>query len=160
MRKSLFILISIAVIFLLSACSAQPVRVEGKAMLPAFDDGDKILIDKNWGELKRGDLITFLYPKDRSKWYFKRVIGLPGEVVEIRSGIVYINGQILDEPYVDESFNQSKSSFPPRKVPEYQYFVMGDNRDNSSDSRYWGSVDRELITGKYYMTYSQSKKNR
>lgn len=157
MRNYLSVLSLIAVIFLLSACSAQPVRVEGNAMLPTFNDGDKILTDKNWKELKRGDTITFLYPKDRSKWYFKRVIGLPNEVVEIRSGIVYINGQILDEPYVDESHNQSKSSFPQRKVPEYQYFVIGDNRDNSSDSRYWGTVDEKLITGKYYMTYAKAE---
>ncbi len=139
----------------LSACSAKPVAVEGKAMLPAFANGDKILIDENLGELKRGDIITFLYPKDRSKWYLKRIIGLPDEIVEIRDGRVYINGKVLDEPYIDESFNQAKPNFPPRKVPEHQYFVMGDNRDNSSDSRYWGTVDKELIKGKYYMTYAK-----
>ena len=140
-----------------SACSAKPVLVEGKAMMPAFNNGDRILIEKNLDDLKRGDVIAFLYPKDRSKWYIKRVVGLPGEVVEIRAGKVFINGQVFDEPYVDESFNQSKATFPPKQVPEYQYFVMGDNRDNSSDSRYWGTVDRELIQGKYYMTYAKAK---
>ncbi len=152
---SVFGFVLLALIFL--ACSSQPVAVEGTAMKPAFNNGDKILIDKKWNELKRGDVITFLYPKDRSKSYFKRIIGLPGETVEIREGKIYINGQILDEAYVDESYNQAKANFPPRKVPEYQYFVMGDNRDNSSDSRYWGTVDKELITGKYYMTYSKVK---
>ena len=102
-------------------------------------------------------MITFLYPKDRSKWYFKRIIGLPGETVEIRQGMIYIDGKFLNEPYVDEFYNQAKSNFPPRKVSDYQYFILGDNRDNSSDSRYWGTVDKELIQGKYYMTYSKSK---
>ena len=122
-------------------------------MKPSFNDGDRILIDQNWNELKRGEVITFLYPKDRTKWYVKRIIGLPGEIIEIREGKVYINGEVLDEPYIDQSYNQAKANSPPRKVPEYQYFVMGDNRDNSSDSRYWGTVDKELIKGKYYMTY-------
>ena len=126
-------------------------------MKPAFNNGDKILIDKNLNELKRGDVIAFLYPKDRSKWYIKRIVGLPGETIEIREGKVFINGQVMDEPYVEESYNQAKATFPSRKVPQYQYFVMGDNRDNSSDSRYWGTVDKELIKGKYYMTYSKVK---
>ena len=142
---------------LLSVCSVQPIFAEGKAMMPSFNNGDKILVDKNLKDLKRGEVITFLYPKDRTKSYIKRIIGLPGETIEIREGKTYINGQVLDEPYVDETFNQSKPSFPPRKVPEYQYFVMGDNRDNSSDSRYWGTLDEKLITGKYYTTYSKAE---
>ena len=156
MKYYLLILLFVSICFFFTACSLQPISVEGIAMKPSFNDGDKILIDKNFGELKRGDVITFLYPKDRSKWYFKRITGLPGDIVEIREGRVYINGQILDEPYVEELYNQAKSNFPPLKVPENHYFVMGDNRDNSSDSRYWGSVDKELIKGKYYMTYSKS----
>lgn len=150
--KTLFLLVG-----LFFACSTKPVSVEGMAMKPAFNDGDKILVDKNFSNLKRGDVITFLYPKDRSKWYFKRIVGLPNETIEIREGKVYINGELLDEPYVDESNNHSKSNFPPIRVPEFHYFVIGDNRDNSSDSRYWGTLDRELITGRYYMTYSKSK---
>ena len=142
---------------LLLACSVQPVSVEGKAMMPSFNNGDKILVDKNLKDLKRGEVITFLYPKDRTKSYIKRIIGLPGETIEIREGKTYINGQVLDEPYVAETLNQSKPSFPPRKVPDYQYFVMGDNRDNSSDSRYWGMLDEKLITGKYYTTYSKAE---
>jgi signal peptidase I len=142
--------------FFISACSPQPVRVEGTAMMPTLSDGDKVMMDKNIGGLKRGDIVKFLYPKDRTKSYIKRVIGLPGETVEIREGKVFVNGNLLDEPYLSESFNQAKPNFPPRKVPEYQYFVLGDNRDNSSDSRYWGTVDEELIKGKYYMTYSKA----
>lgn len=151
--------VSVCFIFLvfLSACSQKPVVVEGGAMLPSFKSGDKILVDKNFGELKRGDLVTFLFPKDRTKWYFKRVVGLPNEIIEIRAGKVYIDGQILDEPYLDESFNQAKANFPPRKIEPYQYFVLGDNRDNSSDSRYWGTVDEKLITGRYTTTYSAAQ---
>lgn len=126
-------------------------------MLPAFSNGDRILMDKNLSGLKRGEVVTFLYPKDRTKSYIKRIVGLPSETVEIRQGQTYINGQILDEPYVDDEYNQSKPTFPPRLVPEYQYFVMGDNRDNSSDSRFWGTLDEKLITGKYYMTYSKAE---
>lgn len=147
----------VSTVFLFSACSPKPVLVEGKAMLPNFRNGDRVMMDKNVSELNRGDVITFLYPKDRTKWYFKRIIGLPGETIEIREGKVYINGEVLEEPYIDESYNQAKANFPPRKVPEYQYFVMGDNRDNSSDSRYWGTVDKELIQGKYYMTYYKAE---
>lgn len=158
MKKYLLITSLALIVGLISACSVVPVAVEGTAMMPAFNNGDKILVDTKFNELKRGDVIIFLYPKDRSKSYFKRIIGLPGEVVEIRGGEVLIDGQIMDETYVDEAFNQTKPDFPPRKVPEYQYFVMGDNRDNSSDSRYWGTVDKELVTGKYYMTYSEAEK--
>jgi signal peptidase I len=82
-------------------------------MLPSFSNGDKILIDKNFGTLERGDVIAFLYPKDKSKWYFKRVIGLPGENVEIREGKVFISNQVLNEPYIDESYNQTKMSLSP-----------------------------------------------
>ena len=157
MKKYLLIFGVALTAFLFSACSPKPVLVEGTAMLPNFRNGDRVMMDKNLGELKRGDVITFLYPKDRSKWYIKRIIGLPGETIEILEGKVFINGQVLDEPYIDESYNQVKANSPPRKVPEYQYFVMGDNRDNSSDSRYWGTVDKELIQGKYYMTYYKAE---
>jgi signal peptidase I len=157
MKKYLSALGLVLTAYFVAACSFQPIVVEGSAMKPAFNDGDRLLIDKNLGELKRGDVIAFLYPKDRSKWYFKRIIGLPGETIEMRKGKIYINGQVLDEPYVNESFNQAKMDMAPRIIPEYQYFVMGDNRDNSSDSRSWGTVDKELITGKYYMTYSKVK---
>ncbi|HEX9960208.1 MAG TPA: signal peptidase I [Pyrinomonadaceae bacterium] len=134
-------------------CSIKPVRLEGTAMLPSFHDGDRVFIDKQPGELKRGDVIMFLYPKDTSKRYFKRIIGLPGEKVEIREGKVFIDGQILDEPYLNREYNQTGDAFPPKTVPENHYYVLGDNRANSSDSRYWGTVSRDLITGKYVSTY-------
>jgi signal peptidase I len=158
MRESGIILSFILLVACFAACSPKPVRVDGTAMMPTFNDGDRILTDENIGELKRGDVITFLYPKDTSKVYLKRVVGLPGETVEIRGGLVYINGQVLDEPYIGEAYNKQKQTFPPLVVAENNYFVMGDNRDNSSDSRYWGAVPRQLIKAKYYLTYSKANK--
>ncbi len=156
MKKRIFIAGALFLVLIGAGCSASPVRVEGSAMLPAFANGDRLLIDGKTGEIRRGDVIMFLYPKDRTKSYIKRVVGLPGEAIEIREGRVLIDGKLLEEPYVTEEYNRQKASFPPRRIPEYQYFVMGDNRDNSSDSRYWGTVDEKLVTGKYYMTYSKA----
>jgi signal peptidase I len=150
----IFLSFVILIFSLLSpACAPQPVRVEGGAMSPNFNDGDRIIINRSVGELKRGDVVSFLYPKDKSKWYIERVIGLPGEKVEIRDGAVYIDGQVLDEPYLDRKYNQTRGTFAPRTVPENHFYVLGDNRDNSSDSRYWGTVSKDLITGRYVSTY-------
>jgi len=97
---------------------------------------------------RRGELIIFLYPKDLSVKYIKRVIGLPGEVVEIKGGVVYVNGKELNEPYVKpENKVHTSQTNSQYIVPEHGFFVMGDNRDNSSDSRFWGSVPRENVYG-------------
>ena len=131
----------------------RPVMVEGKAMLPTLKEGDRWFVTSSTDDLKRGDIILFRYPKDETKYYRKRIIALPSEKIEIREGAVLINGQPIPEDYVDPSFNQGKLWFPQRAIPENKFFVMGDNRDNSSDSRYWGLVDRSLIEGKFYMRY-------
>jgi signal peptidase I len=144
---------------------AQPVKVEGTSMLPRLHDGERIFVNKliyfkfpslekyGWPKLERGDVIVFWYPNDPDKSYVKRIIGLPGETVEIRSGRLYINGQELSEPYLDPSLNTSHSSEPPISVKEHYYFVMGDNRDNSSDSRRWGLVPEKYIYGKVLFRY-------
>lgn len=137
--------------------SVKPVLVEGTAMTPAFQDGDKILMDESLGELKRGDVVMHLYPKNLSKSYLKRIVGLPGETIEIRNGKVYVNGQILDEPYVLESNNTKQQTFAPEVIAGNNYYVLGDNRDNSSDSRYWGTVSKDLIKARYSMTYSKAR---
>lgn len=155
--KPIFLLTILAGIILFSNC-ARPVKVEGNAMLPNFKDGDRILMNNNLGDLKRGDVIYFKYPKDETKTYFKRIIGLPGEKIEVRSGAIFINGQVLEEPYVDQSYNQMKSSYPEKNISPDNYFVLGDNRDNSSDSRIWGTVQKDLILGKYYATYLSADK--
>ena len=152
LKLIIFILLLIS-----AACQAvvpvQPVKVEGTAMLPALKDGDRVIIDRQFDKIERGDIIIFLFPRDQTRSYLKRVIGLPHETVEIREGQIFVNGRVLDEPYVDPRFNQSARSLQPIKLPEDNYFVVGDNRDNSSDSRFWGPVERKLIYGKYIKTY-------
>ena len=131
-------------------------------MLPQLHDGERLLVDKliyykfksaSWGHLERGDVVVFWYPKEPDKSYVKRVIGLPGETVEVREGKVLINGRELEETYLDAAHNQSLPSFQPKRVDEHFYFVMGDNRDNSSDSRIWGLVPEKYIYGKVFFRY-------
>ena len=126
-------------------------------MLPSFKDGDRILVEKNVSKIKRGEVVAFRYPKDTTRLFIERVVGLPNETVSILNGKVFINDKELEEPYLDQTYNQAKSNLPPIKVPARSYFVLGDNRDNSSDSRYWGTVKEELIVGRYYSTYWGSK---
>ncbi len=126
-----------------------PTRFE-RAVLPVRD-------------IRRGDVVVFKYPDDPERDFIKRVIGLPGETLELRAKKVYINGQPLDEPYVHflepaaaagevTSFDV-RERYGPVKVPAGQYFVMGDNRDNSQDSRYWGFLPRNYVKGRALMIY-------
>ena len=156
------IVLIIAVFVLLGVFVAQPVVVEGTSMLPQLHDGERLLVNKlvyykfksvSWGHIERGDIIVFWYPKDPEKSYVKRVIGLPGETVQVRDGKVLINGRELNEPYLATENNQSLPSYEAKKVDEHFYFVMGDNRDNSSDSRYWGLVPEKYIYGKAFFRY-------
>jgi len=154
-----FLIISIIVLIFANVSCVKPVVIEGKAMSPTFNNGDRILLNTNLAEINRGEVIAFLYPKNTTKWFIKRVIGLPNEKVEIKEGIVFINDEKLEENYVDENNNLSKGNFPPKIVSDGQYFVLGDNRDNSSDSRSWGTVKRDLVQGRYYTTYFHADKN-
>jgi signal peptidase I len=114
-------------------------------------------------DIRRGDVIVFKYPDEPDRDFIKRVIGLPGETLELRAKKVYVNGQPLDEPYVHflepASEAQEVTSFDvrerygPVRVPEGHYFVMGDNRDNSQDSRYWGYLPRDYVKGRALMIY-------
>lgn len=158
------IILIIAVFVLFGVFIAQPVVVEGTSMLPQLHDGERLLVNKlvyykfqnvSWGHLTRGDVVVFWYPREPDKSYVKRVIGLPGETVEVRNGVVYIDGTELQEPYLEASHNQSLPTFRPVKVDDHYYFVMGDNRDNSSDSRYWGLVPEKYIYGKAFFRYWQ-----
>jgi signal peptidase I len=156
------IFLIIVVFILLGVFFIQPVVVEGTSMLPQLHDGERLLVNKlvyyrlqsvSWGHIERGDIVVFWYPNDPDKSYVKRVIGLPGEVVEVKAGKVYINGFQLDEDYLDSEHNQSLPTWPAKKVEDHHYFVMGDNRDNSSDSRYWGLVPEKYIYGKAFFRY-------
>ena len=121
-------------------------------MLPTIKNGERLHTEKLDAESKvklaRGDILVFKYPKDPSKGYIKRLIGLPGDTVEIRVGEVWVNDSKLSEPYVDSKMNLSQRSQPAVVVPGRSYYVMGDNRDNSSDSRFWGVVPEELLIAK------------
>jgi signal peptidase I len=121
-------------------------------MLPSIKNGQRLRTKKIDAEAKstltRGDILVFKYPKDPSKGYIKRLIGLPGDTLEIRAGEVWVNGSKLSEPYVDSKMNLSQRSQPTVVVPAHSYYLLGDNRDNSSDSRIWGFVPEELLIAK------------
>jgi signal peptidase I len=105
--------------------------------------------------IERGDVVVFRYPEDPDLDFVKRVIGLPGDRVEMRDGITYVNGEPLEEPYVEPENRRARRFLRPRFVPEDELFVMGDNRDNSNDSRAWGTVPRSAIKGKaFFIWYS------
>ena len=152
----------IVVFILIGVFAVQPVVVEGSSMLPQLHDGERLLVNKlvyynikgvSWGHLERGDIVVFWYPKEPDKSYVKRIIGLPGERVEVRNGKVLINGTELKEDYLDDINNQGVSTLSEKKVDPHHFFVMGDNRDNSSDSRYWGLVPEKYIYGKAFFRY-------
>jgi signal peptidase I len=133
----------------------QPVKVEGTSMAPLLSNEERIFINKfiyRFEPIERGDVVVFWYPLDRSKSFIKRVIGLPGETVEIRQGRVFVNGKALEEPYVPPQFADT-STFGPIRVPVDEYFVLGDHRASSNDSRVFGSVPNRFIYGKAVFAY-------
>jgi signal peptidase I len=120
-----------------------------------LEDQDRLVINKlayRVGEIHRGDVVVFLYPHDHEKSYIKRVIALPGDDLRIDHGQVYVNSHLVPEPYVPKQFEDDRSQ-PEMTVPTHEYFVMGDHRSISSDSREFGPVDRELIYGKAAFVY-------
>jgi signal peptidase I len=137
----------------------QPVKVEGTSMMPTLTDQERIFINKFTyrflGNIERGDTVVFWYPQDPSKSYIKRVIGLPGDRVRVEAGQVYVNGEALVENYVPQE-NRDESTWRDgheQVVPAGRYFVLGDHRNQSSDSRMWGYVPRENIYGKAVFVY-------
>ncbi len=135
----------------------QPVKVEGTSMMPTLTDQERIFINKftyhyGLGNIERGDMVVFWYPLDTSKSYIKRIIGIPGDLVKISAGDVSVNGRPLVEDYVPDEY-RDRISWGPERVPPDKYFVLGDHRSSSNDSRAWGFVDRKFIYGKAVFVY-------
>jgi signal peptidase I len=133
----------------------QPVKVEGTSMMPGVADQERIFINKflyRFEAVERGDVVVFRYPGDPSKNYIKRIVGVPGDQIEILRGEVLVNGQRLAEPYVPKEFRDERS-MGEIVVPAGSYFVLGDHRNLSSDSRDFGVVERAAICGKAVFAY-------
>jgi signal peptidase I len=149
------LLISVAISMFIILFLYQPVRVEGTSMLPMLEDQDRLFINKfayRFEDIHRGDVVVFLYPQDHSKSYIKRVIALPGDRLRIDHGTVSVNGVALKETYVPTRYQDDRSQ-PEMIIPKGDYFVMGDHRSISSDSRDFGPVARPLIYGKAAFVY-------
>lgn len=147
----LSLLLAFIVIFFLY----QPVQVEGTSMEPRLTHRERIFINKfayHFEPIERGDIVVFRYPKDTSKSYIKRVVGLPGEWVSVTKGQVFVNGKPLTEPYLPGTFVDA-GSYPPVHIGADEYYVLGDHRESSNDSRVWGTVNREHIYGKAVFIY-------
>ena len=149
------LLIAIGLALVIIVFLYQPVKVEGTSMAPLLSDQERIFINKfvyRFEPIQRRDVVVFWYPLDHSKSFIKRVIGLPEESVEIRQGIVYVNGHAIDEPYVPAQY-EDMSDFGPVRVPKDSYFVMGDHRISSNDSRVFGPVASQFIYGRAVFAY-------
>ncbi len=147
--------ISIGASALIITCIYQPVRVEGTSMQPRLHDNDRLFINKfvyRFESIQRGDVVVFEYPGDHTKSYIKRIIALPGDRFRVADGVVYVNGRRIEEPYVPRLFEDERS-VEEETIPQGSYWVMGDHRSISSDSRDFGPVPRELIYGKAAFVY-------
>ena len=149
--------ISVVLAVILIVFIYQPVKVEGTSMMPGLTNEERIFINKyeyklGVGSIDRGDLVVFHFPLDHRQSYIKRIVGLPGDEVEIDDGVVIVNGRKLDEPYVPDDY-RDHLSLPKDRVPSGSYFVLGDHRNSSNDSRMWGYVSRSEIYGKAVFVY-------
>jgi signal peptidase I len=148
-----FAIIALIIVVPIRMFVVEPFVVSGASMFPTFDNGDYLIVDKisyELGNPQRNDVVIFKYPNDQTKFFIKRIIGLPNETVNIKNGVVTIvnstnpDGFVLDEPYIKNVSSTSTNL----ELKDDEYFVMGDNRNASSDSRYWGAVKKDLLTGK------------
>jgi len=145
------ILLSVILFLGINAITAR-VRVDGQSMVPTFDSGEFVIVSKlsyKLGEFDRGDVVVFHLPRDPDQDYIKRIIGLPGDLVVVDEGEVYVNGHQLGEPYI----NAPPTYNGEWQISDDQLFVLGDNRNNSSDSHSWGPVPLDLIVGKAVFVY-------
>ncbi len=147
----LSICIALAIIFFLY----QPVQVEGTSMMPRLGAHQRLLVNKflyKFEPIARGDIVVFRFPGDPSKSYIKRVVGLPGDRVEVQEGRVIIDNKVLREPYLAPGHGDRRS-YSMIQIPPGHYYVMGDHRDSSHDSRQWGTVHQSSIYGKAVFCY-------
>ena len=162
--------IAILLALFIRAFVVQAFKIPSGSMEPTLLVGDHILVNKFLYGIKlpyfqttlipistpgRGDIIVFIYPEDKSKDFIKRVIGIPGDRIQMQDKQLLVNGQSFDDKYgyYDEKAGNPSRSFGPVVVPEDHYFVMGDNRDHSMDSRFWGFVPSEAVKGKAFIIY-------
>ena len=149
------LIISLAISAFIIVFLYQPVKVEGTSMMPSLDDQERIFINKfvyRIEPIQRGDIVVFRYPRDPAKSFIKRVIGVAGDHVRIADGHVFLNGRMLEENYVPSVY-QDERSYPEIVVPPDSYFVLGDHRSLSNDSRDFGPVDASYIYGKAVFGY-------
>lgn len=156
LRQILLTVLIVFLVFGLMHVTLQSYEVNLSSMESNFHDGQRVLVEKvtyRFHSPNRGDVIVFDPPTLTSDPYIKRIIGLPGETIEIRDGEIFIDGRLLEE--TSDFFSQipESDSYPLKEIPEDQYFVLGDNRSHSSDSRDWGPVSREDIIGRVWIRY-------
>ncbi|MGA2966033.1 MAG: signal peptidase I [Terriglobales bacterium] len=149
------LLVSIAIAAFIIIFLYQPVKVEGTSMMPGLEDQERIFVNKfvyRWEPIQRGDIVVFRYPRDPSKSYIKRVVGVAGDRIRIETGQVYVNGEALDEDYIPTDYADARS-YAEVVVPRNSYFVLGDHRTMSNDSRDFGPVNERFIYGKAVFGY-------
>jgi len=149
------LLVSLAISAFIIIFLYQPVKVEGTSMMPGLEDQERIFVNKfvyRWEPISRGDIVVFRYPRDTTKSYIKRVIGVAGDRVRIENGQVYVNEQPIEEDYVPSEYADARS-YPEVTVPANSYFVLGDHRTMSNDSRDFGPVNERYIYGKAVFGY-------
>jgi signal peptidase I len=149
------LLVSLAISAFIIIFLYQPVKVEGTSMLPGLADQERIFINKfvyRFESIGRGDIVVFRYPRDPSKSYIKRVIGVAGDRIQIDDGKLYVNGEAARESYIPAEFEDFRS-YPETVVPPHHYFLLGDHRNLSNDSRDFGPVDEMYIYGKAAFVY-------
>ena len=154
------VVFAVAIFLFVYLLILQPHKIKGASMHPNYPDGEYLLTDKvsyRLGEPKRGDVIVFKAPTGNGDEFIKRIMALPGEQVSVQNGRIYINGKLLEENYLDDSVYTSAGAYPEEgttiTVPEGEYFVLGDNRPHSSDSRAWGFIAKKKITGRAWLIY-------
>ncbi len=149
------LIISLAISAFIIIFLYQPVKVEGTSMMPSLEDQERIFVNKfvyRLEAIERGDIVVFRYPRDPSKSYIKRVIAMAGDSIRIEAGQVYVNGEPLEEDYVPTNYADARS-YPETVVPPHCYFVLGDHRSMSNDSRDFGPVNQGFIYGKAVFGY-------